>query len=47
MALLGKNDSFNHGSDNLCEYIEKVDQIFSLMISMMQRKRLIFLSHWK
>ena len=28
MALLGKIDSFNHGSDDICEYIERLDQYF-------------------
>ena len=25
MVVLGKIDSFNHNSDDICEYIEKVD----------------------
>ena len=28
MALLGQIDSFNHNSDDICEYIERVDQYF-------------------
>ena len=28
MALLGKIDSFNHSSDDICECIERVDQYF-------------------
>ena len=28
MALLEKIDPFNHNSDNICEYIERVDQYF-------------------
>ena len=28
MALLGKIDSFNHNSDDICEYIERVHQYF-------------------
>ena len=28
MALLGQIDSFNHNSDYICEYIERVDQYF-------------------
>ena len=28
MALLGKIDSFNHSSDDICEYIERVGQYF-------------------
>ena len=48
MALLGKNDSFNHGSDNLCEYIEKVDQyFFANDINDAKKKTNIFNSHWK
>ena len=26
MVVLGKIDSFNHNSDDICEYIEKVDR---------------------
>ena len=40
MTLLGKINSFNHNSDDICEYIERVDQHFSLTILMIQRKRL-------
>ena len=28
MALLRKSDFFNHKSDNVSEYIERVDQLF-------------------
>ena len=28
MALLEKSDPFNHNWDNICEYIERVDQYF-------------------
>ena len=28
MVLLGQIDSFNHNSDDICEYIERVDQYF-------------------
>ena len=28
MALLGQIDSFNHNSDDICEYIERADQYF-------------------
>ena len=28
MALLGNIDFFNHNSDDICEYIETVDQYF-------------------
>ena len=28
MVSLGQIDSFNHNSDDICEYIERVDQYF-------------------
>lgn len=38
MALLGKIESFNQKEDDICEYIERVDQCFLLKIQLMQRK---------
>ena len=45
MALLGKIDSFNHGSDDICEYIERVDQyFFANDINDAKKKTAIFLT---
>ena len=46
MALLGKIDSFNHNSDDICGYIGRTDQcIFANDIDeakMEKKKKLIF-----
>ena len=49
MALLGKIDSFNHGPDDVCEYIERVDQyFFANDINDAKKKDCnIFNSHWE
>ena len=45
MALLGKIDSFNHGPDDVCEYIERVDQyFFANDINDAKKKTAIFLT---
>ena len=45
MALVGKIDSFNHGSDDICEYIERLDQyFFANDINDAKKKTAIFLT---
>ena len=41
MALFGKIDSFNRNSDDICEYIDRVDQYFFVSdIDHAKKKRL-------
>ena len=45
MALVGKIDSFNHNSDDICKYIEKVDQyFFANDVNNAKKKTVIFLT---
>ena len=45
VALLGKINSFNHGSDDICEHIEGVDQyFFANNINDAKKKTAIFLT---
>ena len=45
MALLGKINSFNHGSDDICEYTERADQnVFTNDINDTKKKTAIFLT---
>ena len=45
IALLGKTDSFNHKSDHICEYNERVDQYFFVNdIDDAKKKTAIFLT---
>ena len=45
MALLGQIDSFNHNSDDICEYIERADQYFYANdISDAKKKTALFLA---
>ena len=45
MALLGQIDSFNHNSDGICEYIQRVDQYFYVNdINDATKKTAIFLT---
>ena len=45
MTLLGKIDSFNDGSDDISEYIERVDQYFFVNdINDAKKKTAIFLT---
>ena len=45
MAVLGQIDSFNHNSDDTCEYIERVDQYFYANdINDAKKKTAIFLA---
>ena len=45
IALLGKTDSFNHKSDDICEYNERVDQYFFVNdIDDAKKKTAIFLT---
>ena len=46
MTLIGKIDSFNHKSDDICEYIERVDQYF-FANDIDDTKKNVFKSHWK
>ena len=42
MVVLGKIDSFNHNSDDICEYIEKVDRyIFANDVDDVKKKTTI------
>ena len=52
MALLGKIDSFNHNSDDICGYIGRTDQcIFANDIDEAKKKKKkacnIFKNHWE
>ena len=49
MALLGKIHSINHNSDDICEYIERVDQYFfaNNIDDATVKDRNIFNSHWE
>ena len=49
MALLGQIDSFNHNSDDIFEYIERVDQYFYANDINDARKKtaILFDSHWE
>ena len=49
MALLGKIDSFNLKSDDICEYLERVEQyFFANDIEDAKKKNAIFLTvNWK
>ena len=52
MALLGKIDSFNHNSDDICGYIERTDKcIFDNNIDKKKKKKKkacnIFKNHWE
>ena len=45
MTLLGNIDSFDHNSDDICEYIERVDQyFFTNDINDAKKKTAIFLT---